>query len=459
MWARVISAPANVLSRMSVLLDLFEQQVSGEHRAAYYDGVTKYLQLYYKDRDKLPTDETNGNQPLVSTYEVAWYSWRVTHDERIARLIEQDQIKNMIDLCYQTLALADIDRGEVRGEDQEQRRAHSLAAAARAGSGPCASRRSSRRPNSRPGTRCGRCTRPASPRTIRRWRRRSVICWDGSSRSAAGWIRCNPTKISARRSARRRCRCWRSARISRRTSIARDGIRPRRRSSRTIRRSCCAISTTYGIQPPAALLERDQAGGGIERCAHPAAGGRSVGTDRRARHARPARAPAGRPQQAGAAHGGLGDAAGLQPARRTIAVGRADLGAGLARRPRPLGRDARLRHALRRARPPFRTGRAADRAGRRSCADRPHAGAEGALAVLVLVAGRGREIRDRRHVPERHGQAAASLGGAQSARRHLQPGRREHPLFLQQLGAAAGAAGGPHARHSGPAGRGGAAGG
>jgi hypothetical protein len=109
-WARVISAPANVLSRMSVLLDLFERQVSGERRSAYHDRVAKYLQLYYRDRDKLPNDETNGNQPLVSTYEVAWYSWRVTRDAAIARLIEQDEIKNMIDLCYQTLALADIDR-------------------------------------------------------------------------------------------------------------------------------------------------------------------------------------------------------------------------------------------------------------------------------------------------------------------------------------------------------------
>jgi hypothetical protein len=109
-WARVISAPANVLSRMAVLLDLFEQQVTGEHRAAYFDSVTKYLQLYYQGREKLPPGETNGNLPLVSTYEVAWYSWRVTRDERIARLIDQDQIKDMIDLCYQTLALADIDR-------------------------------------------------------------------------------------------------------------------------------------------------------------------------------------------------------------------------------------------------------------------------------------------------------------------------------------------------------------
>jgi len=74
--------------------------------------VTEYLKLYYKGREKLPPDETNGNTPLVSAYEVAWYSWRVAHDERIASLIEQDAIKNMVDLCYQTLALADIDRAK-----------------------------------------------------------------------------------------------------------------------------------------------------------------------------------------------------------------------------------------------------------------------------------------------------------------------------------------------------------
>jgi HEAT repeat protein len=109
-WARVISAPANVLGRMSVLLDLYEQEITGHRRDTYHKGVAEYLKLYYKDRDKLPPDETNGNTPLVSAYEVAWYAWRATRDEKIARLVEQDAIKNMIDLCYQTLALADIDR-------------------------------------------------------------------------------------------------------------------------------------------------------------------------------------------------------------------------------------------------------------------------------------------------------------------------------------------------------------
>ena len=40
------------------------------------------------------------------------------------------------------------------------------------------------------------------------------------------------------------------------------------------------------------------------------------------------------------------------------------------------------------------------------------------------------------------------LGGEQPARRRLQPGRREHPLPLQQLGAAAGPAARPRARDS-----------
>ncbi|MBI3471773.1 MAG: HEAT repeat domain-containing protein [Candidatus Solibacter usitatus] len=109
-WARVISASANVLSRMSVLLDLFETEISGHRRDRFHQGVAEYLKLYYKDRDKLPPDETNGNTPLVSAYEVAWYSWKVTQDPRIAALLDQDAIKNLVDLCYQTLALADIDR-------------------------------------------------------------------------------------------------------------------------------------------------------------------------------------------------------------------------------------------------------------------------------------------------------------------------------------------------------------
>ena len=111
-WSRVISAPANVLSRMSVLTSLFEERVSHESHPAYHDGIAQYLNLYYAGRDQLPPDETNGNTPLVSTFEVAWYSWKTTKDARLPAMIAQGESKNLVDLCYQTLALADIDRNK-----------------------------------------------------------------------------------------------------------------------------------------------------------------------------------------------------------------------------------------------------------------------------------------------------------------------------------------------------------
>ena len=115
-WARMISAPANVLGRMSHLMSLYEDQITGEKRAGYHEGIAKYLELYYAGRDKLPGDETNGNTPLVSAHEVAWYAWTETKDPRLGEWIAKGEVKNMIDLCYQTLALADIDREKYKGQ-------------------------------------------------------------------------------------------------------------------------------------------------------------------------------------------------------------------------------------------------------------------------------------------------------------------------------------------------------
>ena len=117
-WARVISAPANVLSRMSLITSLFETQISGEPRQSYHDGIARYLHLYYDGRTQLPPDETNGNTPLVSTFEVAWYSWKTTHDAQLPDQIAAAPVKNMIDLCYQTQALADIDRAKYAATDR-----------------------------------------------------------------------------------------------------------------------------------------------------------------------------------------------------------------------------------------------------------------------------------------------------------------------------------------------------
>ena len=111
-WARMISAPANVLGRMAHLMDVFETEVSGEHHEQFHKGVAEYLKLYYAGREKLPPDETNGNTPLVSAHEVAWYAWAVTRDPRLGDLIANGEIKNTIDLGYQILALSDIDKAK-----------------------------------------------------------------------------------------------------------------------------------------------------------------------------------------------------------------------------------------------------------------------------------------------------------------------------------------------------------
>jgi hypothetical protein len=115
-WARVISAPANVLGRMSHLIDIYEDQITGERRSAYHDAIAKYLKLYYAGRTELPPDETNGNTPLVSAHEVAWYAWTATKDPRLPEFISLGEVKNMVDLCYQTLALADIDHAKYKDQ-------------------------------------------------------------------------------------------------------------------------------------------------------------------------------------------------------------------------------------------------------------------------------------------------------------------------------------------------------
>ncbi len=123
-WTNVISASANVMSRLAALVNQFDQEFTGEKRLSLLKGVAGYLKIYYRGRTELPNDESNGNTPLVSTYEVAWYSWYVFDElfkatgeseyreyrDLIRRLIEQEKIKNNVDLCYQTIAFAEIDR-------------------------------------------------------------------------------------------------------------------------------------------------------------------------------------------------------------------------------------------------------------------------------------------------------------------------------------------------------------
>ena len=115
-WSRMISAGANVLGRMAHLLTLFEEHIGAPRRTWFHDGVNEYLRLYYDGRDKLPADETNGNTPLVSTHEVAWYAWASSRDPKLPDLVANGEVKNLVDLCYQTLALAEMDKDRYRAK-------------------------------------------------------------------------------------------------------------------------------------------------------------------------------------------------------------------------------------------------------------------------------------------------------------------------------------------------------
>jgi len=127
-WTRMISSSANVMSRLGYLLSLHERNVSRESRTACLDGVAGYLKVYYQGRTDLPADESNGNTPLVSAYEVAGHSWFVFDElsrrvglparrneyaaqrDQLRRLLEQNRLKDLRDLCYQTIAFVWIDK-------------------------------------------------------------------------------------------------------------------------------------------------------------------------------------------------------------------------------------------------------------------------------------------------------------------------------------------------------------
>ena len=137
-WGRMISASANVMSRLAYILTLHEHLVTGERRTACLEGVGGYLMLYYKDRTELPPNETNGNTPLVSAYEIAGHAWAVfdelhrrtgrqeyaAYRDLVRQLIERENLSSvplprrggddvrrpvMLDLCYQTLDFLMID--------------------------------------------------------------------------------------------------------------------------------------------------------------------------------------------------------------------------------------------------------------------------------------------------------------------------------------------------------------
>ncbi len=99
------------------------EQTGDAAQTDVHQGAYRYLTLYYKGRTTLPDDETNGNQPLISPYEVLYHAANVfqreyrrtgsaeakAYTEQVRTLLTQNRHKNLIDLCWQTIAMVKSD--------------------------------------------------------------------------------------------------------------------------------------------------------------------------------------------------------------------------------------------------------------------------------------------------------------------------------------------------------------
>lgn len=122
-WARMISAPANVLSRIGYMMGTFESQISGESRDGFLEPIGEFLEKYWEGVG-LPITESNGNSPRVSGFEVGLHSALVfkelnrrTEDPKYVRLRQQvegvllaGEPVDLIDLCWKIVALCELDR-------------------------------------------------------------------------------------------------------------------------------------------------------------------------------------------------------------------------------------------------------------------------------------------------------------------------------------------------------------
>ena len=255
----------------------------------------------------------------------------------------------MIDLCYQTQALADIDRAKYAGSDRQERRAHSVVAAPR---WPVVDEVRSRSAGGRipdrtraVGSRRGRhpARQPAGQEGDRLPDGPPAAVWrmDGS----AAVVREFQDAVSRDAVRHPRAQHLFPAGGAQGLEFAGQSIH-----SRAIRSLCSMRSTTFGTSLPRSVVAQIEAATQSNEVLIRQAAAEALG-----RLALPSSLPAldaaaRRSQQAGPAHRRVGAARDLQPARR-CSRSPAALRSELQRRSHPLGGHARLRASL------LRTGR------------------------------------------------------------------------------------------------------
>ncbi len=135
-WVRVIYTARTVSSRLPLITNQFEQNVTHDKPRPNFDlPSAEFLRIHYKGLKVMPGDEADGCEPDVSPFEIATQSWQTfdmvykqTKDakwaaerDHVEQLAAPDNLpaaapKNMIDLNWKIILLSTIDRARYQSQ-------------------------------------------------------------------------------------------------------------------------------------------------------------------------------------------------------------------------------------------------------------------------------------------------------------------------------------------------------
>jgi HEAT repeat protein len=126
-WVRVIYTARTVASRLPMITNQFEQNVTHDPPREKFDKpYAEYLKIHYKGLTTMPGDEADGCEPDVSPFEIATQSWQtfdmvykqtkdpqwLTERNHVETLAIAYEPKNMIDLNWKIMLLSTVDRAK-----------------------------------------------------------------------------------------------------------------------------------------------------------------------------------------------------------------------------------------------------------------------------------------------------------------------------------------------------------
>jgi hypothetical protein len=124
-WVRIIYTARTEASRLPLIAHAFEQNVTHDPPRKKFDlPYAEFLKIHYKGVTTMPGDEADGCEPDVSPFEIATQSWHTfdlaynethKHDwlverDHVEQLALPDEPKNVIDLSWKIMLLAEINR-------------------------------------------------------------------------------------------------------------------------------------------------------------------------------------------------------------------------------------------------------------------------------------------------------------------------------------------------------------